>query len=168
MTSVETEPVIPVYSGGEPRAARTWAVGTTSGVRVTGCLPEWAGEDPSASDVAPDCLDVVLADIVHQASRGGLVLPVTRAQDLAQEAGVLVVTIDWAPFRGAGDGGVPVVNVQVVDDVWLKNLDPAGVAEFGRRLRSLADLLTGPVAVELAAVRADWADRHAALADTPC
>ncbi|MEC3993906.1 hypothetical protein VSR01_10275 [Actinacidiphila sp. DG2A-62] len=148
--------------GGGPgaRVARTWAVSTTSGEVVRGYLPWWAEDDPSRTGVRPDRLHLELAAIGHQANRGGLIVPVTQGVDPATDAGVLVVTIDCRPFGEDGDPELPVVNVQVVDDWWITDLDPAGVTDLGRRLRALADRLTDAVAPELAAAREDWAARH--------
>jgi hypothetical protein len=121
-------------------------------------LPWWAEDDPSRTGVRPERLHIELAAIAHQADRGGLILPVSHAVELAaQDTGVLVVTIDCVPFTEAGDPDLPVVNVQLVDDYWIRNLDPAGVTDLGRRLRALGDHLTDTVAPELAAARADWA-----------
>jgi hypothetical protein len=141
-------------------SARTWTVSTTSGEVVRGYLPWWAEDDPSRTGVRPDRLHLHLAGIVHQADRGGLLVPVAAGADPAQVSGVLVVTIDCIPFTEAGDPDLPVVNVQIVDDWWIKGLDPAGVTDLGQRLRALGDRLTGAVAPELAAARADWAERH--------
>ncbi|MEC3993846.1 hypothetical protein VSR01_09950 [Actinacidiphila sp. DG2A-62] len=141
-------------------SVRTWAVSTTSGEVVRGYLPWWAEDDPSRTGVRLDRLHHELAGILHQADRGGLLLPVAAGADPAQVSGVLVVTIDCIPFTEAGDPDLPVVNVQVVDDWWIKDLDPTGVTDLGRRLQALGDRLTGAVAPELAAARADWAARH--------
>jgi hypothetical protein len=135
-------------------------VSTTGGEVVRGYLPGWAEDDPSRAGVHPDRLHFARAGIVHQANRGGLVVPVTPGAGPARDAGVLVVTIDCIPFAEDDDPDLPVVNVQIVDDWWIRNLDPAGVTDLGRRLCALGDRLTGTVAPELASARADWAQRH--------
>lgn len=143
-------------------SARTWAISTVNGEIVRGYLPWWAEDDPTKTGVRPDRLHIELAGIAHQANRGGLLIPVTSGTGLALDAGVLVVTIDCVPFGEDGEPDLPVVNVQIVDDFWIRDLDPAGVVDLGQRLRALADRLTGTVASDLAAARADWADRHRA------
>lgn len=140
--------------------ARTWAVSTTDGEVVRGHLPWWAEDDPSRTGVRPERLHIELAAITHQANRGGLIAPVTQGTGPAQDAGILVVTIDCVPFTEAGDPDLPVANVQLVDDYWIKNLDPAGVTHLGRRLRALGDHLTNTLAPELAHARTDWTERH--------
>ncbi len=148
--------------GGGPgaRAVRTWAVSTTGGEVVRGYLPWWAEDDPTRTGVRPERLHIELAAIGHQANRGGLIVPVTQGVDPATDAGVFVVTIDCRPFGEDGDPDLPVVNVQVVDDWWITDLDPAGVTELGRRLRALADHLTDTVAPELTTARQDWTAHH--------
>jgi hypothetical protein len=141
---------------------RTWVVTTSGGEIVRGYLPWWAEDDPSRTGVRPDRLQFHLTGIVHQADRGGLVARVVTGTGSALDAGVLVVTIDCVPFGEDGEADLPVVNLQIVDDFWIRDLDPAGVVDLGRRLRALADRLTGTVAPELAAARADWAARHRA------
>lgn len=141
-------------------AARTWAMSTTGGEVVRGYLPWWAEDDPTRTGVRPERLHIELAAIAHQADRGGMVVPVVQGMDAAQDAGVLAVTIDCVPFGEDGEPELPLVNVQLVDDWWIRDLDPAGVADLGRRLRALADRLTDTVAPELAAAREDWAARH--------
>ena len=139
-------------------AARRWAVTTGSGEAFTGYLPGWADEDPSATGVPAECLPVVLADITHHADMGGLVVPVSRAQERAQDAPVLAVHMECRPFLEDNDGDVciPVVSVQVTDDFWIRDLDPAAVIGLGQRLRALGDRLVTPVAPALAAARTDW------------
>ncbi|WP_405583699.1 DUF6907 domain-containing protein [Streptomyces sp. NBC_01190] len=138
---------------------RTWAITTTSGSTTTGYLPGWAGEDPSTADVPIDRLPLELADVAHRADVGGLVMPVSHAEEEAEEAGVLVVTIGCKPFDGNEDSPsrVPVMNVQIVDDFWIRDLDPAGAVAFGERLRVLGELVMSQAAGLLAAARSDWA-----------
>ncbi|WP_329180066.1 helix-turn-helix domain-containing protein [Streptomyces sp. NBC_01477] len=52
-------------------------------------------------------------------------------------------------------------DVQLVDDFWLKGLDPQGAADFGQRLRALGHLLIHQVGPALEAARADWLRHHA-------
>ena len=138
-------------------SARTWVVATVGGETVSGYLPGWADEDPSRCGVLPEWLHVALADVVLEADMGGLVLPVACGQGPAEEAGVLAVTIGCKPFGEDDEPRVPVVSVQVVDDFWLRDLDPDGVADLGQRLQGLGRRLLATVAPELAAARADWA-----------
>ena len=148
-------------------SARTWVVATVSGEAVTGYLPAWAEEDPSRSGVRPDRLHIALADIFHQAEVGGLVLPVVHGPGPAVEAGVLVVTVGCKPFGEDDEPRIPVVNVQVVDDFWLRDLDPDAVAGLGVRLQGLGRHLVGTVAPGLAAARADWARHSRSVAALP-
>jgi hypothetical protein len=151
--SVNASPAVP---------ARTWVIATASGEAMTGYLPGWAEEDPSQAGVPAERLPAVLADITHYADMGGLIVPVVRAQDPAHDAPVMAVSIECKPFPEDGDPLTPVVNVQVTDDYWIKNLDPAGVADLGQRLRTLAERLITTVAPTLAAARTDWTRRHPA------
>lgn len=137
----------------------TWAVSTSDGETVRGPLPAWAADDPSKTDVAPCRLAAELADITHYAEMAGLIMPVSRGQDPAEPSVVLSVSIQSKPFPEAGEPGIPMVHVQIADDFWITNLDPDAVAEFGQRLRALADRIITTAAPALTAARVDWA-RH--------
>jgi hypothetical protein len=141
-------------------STRTWVVTTSSGEAVSGYLPGWAEHDPSTMDVAMGRLPAVLADITHHADLGGLIMPVARAQEPAQNAPVLAVSIQCKPFPEDGDPHIPVVNVQVTDDFWISDLDPAAVTDLGQRLRTLGERLVTTVAPTLATARTDWTHRH--------
>ncbi|WP_236060007.1 helix-turn-helix domain-containing protein [Actinacidiphila acididurans] len=140
--------------------ARTWSVTTTSGLTVRDQLPAWADNDPSRDDVRPEHLHAALADVVLEADAGGLVLPVVHGQDPAEQAAVLAVTLTCKPFGQQGEPRVPVAEVQLVEDFWLKGLDPQGITDFGHRLHVLGHLLIHQVAPALQAARADWSRHH--------
>jgi DNA-binding XRE family transcriptional regulator len=142
--------------------ARTWAVTTVSGVTVRGHLPGWADEDPSRDGVLPALLGTALADVVLEADAGGLILPVVHGQSSPEQAAVLAVTFVCKPFGQDDEPRVPVAEVQIVDDFWLKDLDPQGITDLGERLRTLGHLLVHQVGPALAAARADWARHHPA------
>jgi hypothetical protein len=57
---------------------------------------------------------------------------------------------------------VPVVNLLIVDDYWITDLDPNGLAEVAARLRAQADRLDREVGPALVAAREDWAAHHTA------
>lgn len=139
---------------------RTWAVTTTSGLAVRDYLPYWAENDPSCGGVRPERLDVALDDVVLEADAGGLVLPVVHGQAPAEQAAVLAVTLVCKPFGQEGEQRLPVADVQLVDDFWLKGLDPQGARDFGQRLRDLGNLLVNQVAPALEAARTDWLRHH--------
>jgi hypothetical protein len=140
-------------------SALVWTVSTTDGESVRGPLPTWAADDPSRTDVPPWRLPAELADITHYADMGGLIMSVARGQDPAEAAAVLAVSMQCKPFPEDDEPGIPVVHIQITDDFWLKDLGPDAVADFGQRLRALADRLITTVAPALTAARADWA-RH--------
>lgn len=140
--------------------ARAYALTTTDGLTVRDHLPDWAETDPSSDEVGPGQLGAVLADVVLEADAGGLVLPVVHGQDPAEQAAVLALTIMCKPFGQEDEPRIPVVDVQLVEDFWLKGLNPQGVRDFGQRLRALGDLLVDQVAPNLEAARADWSRHH--------
>jgi len=153
----------PEGSGTWPQPApghdgRTWTIATTKGHTATGHLPAWAQHDPSVTGVGAHRLDTALADITHQVDVGGLILPVSHAEDAPEDTGVLAITIDCKPYAEVEDSGplVPTINVQIVDDYWIRDLDPARTVALGKRLRALGDLLVNTAAPQLAAARADW------------
>jgi len=72
---------------------------------------------------------------------------------------MLIAHMQCAPYA-CGDGpaaSVPRVSVQLLDDLWVKGLDPAGVVETAEKFRRFADLLVTTVAPALFAARGDWA-----------
>ncbi|WP_307795341.1 helix-turn-helix domain-containing protein [Actinacidiphila acididurans] len=140
--------------------ARSWAVTTTSGLTVRDHLPDWADSDPSRDGVRPEHLDAVLADVVLETDTGGLILPVVHGQDPAEQAAVLAVTLTCKPFGQSDEPRIPVADVQLVDDFWLKGLDPQGITDFGQRLRTLGHALIHQVGPALEAARADWSRHH--------
>jgi DNA-binding XRE family transcriptional regulator len=111
-------------------------------------------------DVPPARLPVELADIIHCADFGGLITPVSRGRGPAETAAVLAVSIECKPFAVEDEPDVPVVNIQVADDLWIRNLDPAEVSDLGQRLGALAHQLILTVAPALAAAREDWTQRQ--------
>lgn len=144
--------------------ARTWVVTTTTGLTLRDHLPEWAQTDPTRDGVRPEQLDAAMADVVLEADAGGLVLPVVHGQDPAEQAAVLAVTIVCKPFGQQDEPRTPVVDVQLVEDYWLKGLDPQGITDFGQRLSALGHLLVHRVAPDLQSARDDWARHHPAPA----
>lgn len=143
------------------RSGRTWSISTTNGCTTLGYLPDWAQGDPSRKGVAPDRLAVELSDITHEASFGGQFMRVcSGAECPGEESAVLIAYMQCSPFAGDGSAAsVPLVSVQILDDVWIANLDPSGVVEAAEKFRSFADLLVNTVAPALSAAQADWAAR---------
>lgn len=141
-------------------SSRTWIISTTNGETMSGYLPAWAEEDPSKSDVAPDQLAVELSDITHEAAFGGQFMRVCPgAQDPGVDTAMLIALMQCIPFVGDDtETRLPLVNVQVVDDLWITDLDPSGVLEVAEKFRSFADLLVDTVAPSLSAARAEWTE----------
>jgi hypothetical protein len=148
----EDSPLVP--------SGRTWAITTVSGYTASGYLPDWAQEDPSKTGVAPDRLPIELSDMTHEASFGGQFVRVCPgAEDPGEDSVVLIALMQCSPFVEDDPGArVPLVNVQIFDDIWIMNLDPSGVAEVAEKFHSFAELLVNKVAPELSAARAEWAE----------
>ena len=141
---------------------RTWAVITTCGHIVTGYLPSWAQEDPSRTGVPVERLGNVLADICHWAEFPGQTMRVARDGGPGTDTVVLGGSIDYHPYTGnisipTPSTGVPVVNLQIIDDYWMHNLDPYALATVAAKMRVQADYLDHEVRPALIAARADWA-----------
>ncbi|WP_333768737.1 DUF6907 domain-containing protein [Streptomyces sp. IBSBF 2435] len=147
--------------------ALTWTIATTTGDTVTGYLPTWADDDPTATDVPPDQLPVSLADVSHRADFDGQLLAVHNPASPngiseGTEERVLCGVLVCDPYAESPDPRVPVVNVAIVDDYWINHLDPDGLAEVVAKLRAQADRLDHEIRPQLVAARADWAARHTA------
>lgn len=143
-----------------PRSSgRTWTIATTSGYTATGYLPDWAEADPSQTDVPPDRLHIALADVTHQAVFGGQLMRVacgTTGQ--AADTAVLLGGIECRPFPEDSEPRAPVVAVQIVDDYWIRDLDPSGVLTVAGQFRAFADLLATQVAPALEEAVSEWAE----------
>ncbi|CAG7650982.1 DUF6907 domain-containing protein [Actinacidiphila bryophytorum] len=136
---------------------KTWTIATTAGDAVSGHLPAWAHDDPTAANVAPDQLPVELADISHRAYFDGQLLRVRDGASTAADERVLWSVLVCDPYAEEPDPRVPVVNVAIVDDYWVTHLDPDGLAELAAKLRAQADRLDQEIRPQLVASRADWA-----------
>ncbi|UWE07496.1 DUF6907 domain-containing protein [Actinacidiphila bryophytorum] len=137
-------------------SGRMWVIGTAGGPTVRGYLPGWADVDPSRTGVPPEALHIALSDITHQAAFGGQLLHVVRGAELAEESVGLVAYVECRPVADDSGPCGPVVSVQIVDDWWIRDLDPAAVSETAARFRAFADLLDGEVAPALADAIAEW------------
>lgn len=138
------------------RPGRIWTIATTGGFAATGYLPEWAEDNPS-NFVALDRLSPALADISHRSSFDGQRVRVGFGSAAAEEAGILSGIIRCTPYAEAPSLNVPVVDLLIVDDWWVTDLDPQGLAEIAALLRAQADRIDHEVRPALAAAREDWA-----------
>jgi hypothetical protein len=142
-------------------SGRTWTIATTTGITFSGYLPSWADADPSRTDVPLEELHIELSDISHEASFDGQLMRVSPAGiDPGEDSVVLAPTIQCSPYVENSQPHVPVVNIKIFDDLWITDLDPAGAAEVAEKFRNFADLLSNKVVPQLAAARADWAERR--------
>ena len=109
----------------------------------------------------PDRLRIELADITHEKSFGGTFISVCPGdKELGTLKAMLVAHLQCIPFTEGGDPDAvrPLVNIQLLDDLWIRNLGPAGTVEVAEKFREFADLLVYTVAPALYAARGDWAD----------
>ena len=150
----DTVPTVPGHGG------RTWTITTTNGLSVTGHLPDWAEDDPSKDGVTVERLSVELTDMTHEMFFNGQLLDVVHGSDPAEQREVLAGTITCHPCADAPDPRIPVANIVIVDDFWLTDLDPTGLAAIAARLRAQADHLDNEIRPTLIAARNDWTDHH--------
>jgi hypothetical protein len=141
---------------------RKWTVTTTTGFAASGPLPSWTAEDPSESGVEPEHLAGFLDDLTFWAPFDGQPVQVSIPAYMRRSHTPAVVSdellrgcINSHPYR-KGDEGAPVAHVEVIEDVWIENLDPQGVAALVAKLRAQADRLE-QVCGQLVAARAEWA-----------
>ncbi|SDO51832.1 DUF6907 domain-containing protein [Actinacidiphila guanduensis] len=142
--------------------SRTWTITTDTGFSISGHLPDWAEEDPSAQGVPIERLGLMLSDINHHRGFVGCPLPVHvpdgRTGTATESVEVLHVGIDCDPYAPEPELRQPVANLCLVDDYMVPGLDPDGLARLAAALRAHADLLDGEVRAALVRARGDWAD----------
>jgi hypothetical protein len=69
---------------------------------------------------------------------------------------VFAGNIECRPEPDEGRLSTPVVNVQVIEDLWATNLVPDGLALLAAKLRDQADRLDHEIRPAFVAARADW------------
>lgn len=147
------------------KSDRTWTVTATSGLSVTGYLPPWAEDDPSRTGVPVARMGKVLADIRHTAVFPGQSMRIARDGGPGTDTVTLGGSIDHHPYTDnteipALSAGVPIANLQIVDDYWVHDLDPWALGMIAAKLRAQADHLDRQVRPALTAARAGWAASH--------
>lgn len=147
-------------TGAPEPSGRIWAITTTDGCTAWGYLPAWAETDPSAAGVSLAELPIRLSDMSHRAPFPGQCVPVTCDDGPAEDTEIFWGSIDCNPHLGAPELSTPVVNIRIIDDYWLNDLDPNGVADLAAQLRAQADRLDNEVRPRLIAARADWNAHH--------
>lgn len=157
-----THPGSPLVSSG-----RTWVITTTNGYTASGYLPAWAQEDPSKTGVAPEQLHIELSDVTHETSFGGQFMRVcSDGEDPGEDSPVLIAHMQCIPYADEDpQARIPVVSIQIFDDLWLMNLGDSGVTEVAEKFHDFADLLINKVGPELSVARADWA-KHQRVTDS--
>jgi hypothetical protein len=146
---------------------RTWHISTLCGCTVSGYLPAWAEDDPTATGVPFELLPILLDDVNHTASFDGQLVPVhspvsRREPSHSEEEYIFRAHIACRPYTEDPEPRLPIVNIEIVGDLWINGLDPAGLAELASTLRAQADRLDHEVRSALVAAREDWAARHSA------
>lgn len=144
---------------------RTWIITTTVGKSVIGYLPDWAESDPSVTGVPLKRLSPELDDIRHHAPFDGQFVRVHSPaaghdKDDTTEERIFCGGIECHPYAEDPEPRVPVVNIAIIGDLWIKDLDPDGLADVVAKLRAQADRLDNEVRPALVAARDDWAAHH--------
>jgi hypothetical protein len=139
---------------------RTWTVTTATGHTTSGYLPPWAEYDPSRTDVPVEQLETTLADVAHWAWFSGQSMRIATDDGPGTNTVILDGSIDCHPFAENPDARIPVVNLQIIDDYFINNLNPDGLAVIAAKLRAQAEYLDHEVRPALIAARTDWATHH--------
>lgn len=165
--SITATPPSTVEEAQPQQTGSTWTIGTSVGHTVSGYLPAWADDDPTATGVRLEVLHARLADVSHTASFDGQSVPVHSPESghepsHAEEVYIFRGHIACRPYAEDPEPCLPVVNIEIVGDLWINGLDPAGLGELASTLRAQAARLDGEVRPALAAAREDWAARHPA------
>ncbi|MFH8369158.1 DUF6907 domain-containing protein [Streptomyces sp. NPDC018031] len=149
-------------SGAEQPSARTWALGLAGGGQVTGPLPAWADDDPSATGLTPEQLRMRLVDMTHWHAVDGTALDVfLPAQVSGEDTGavhpepVLAAAIHLDPYAEDPGHRVPLATVAVLEDCVIADLDPGGLADVIAKLRAQVDRLD-QVHADLVQARTEW------------
>ncbi|WP_435178360.1 DUF6907 domain-containing protein [Actinacidiphila sp. bgisy145] len=163
----EATAVAALRTTGEPR---TWRLTATNGVTVSGYLPPWAYEDPSASDVHPVALPVDLVRLELFRYFDGVPGSLVGPGDGVDEDGYMTpfgaVTCHPCADREAPDRPVhPVLTVQVSDTEETICHDPDELAALIARLRTRVDYLDQHVRPAFTAIHQDWQTHHHTAAD---
>ncbi|MFC4035821.1 DUF6907 domain-containing protein [Streptomyces polygonati] len=142
---------------------QTWSISTTGGFTLTGYLPPWADEDPSATDVPLEKLSIKLIDLAHWRPFDGQRMRIHHpahadgdGQPGECEESVLDGHIACYPYSDDPAERTPYANVRVVDDFWLNNLTPEGLTKLATQLRAQAHHLETDLAPILEQARSDW------------
>jgi hypothetical protein len=143
----------------DPRAPvgvpRTWTITTDTGFTISGHLPPWATDDPSAHQVPIDQLGIALSDINHHQDVCGQTLPLpvntpnTQDQD-DQAVPVFCGSIDCDPYATEPELRTPVFNYHI------EALAPDDITRLATLLRTHADELDHHVRPALVQARNDW------------
>jgi hypothetical protein len=142
----------------------SWSISTTGGFTLTGYLPPWAEEDPSATNVPLESLSVTLIDLAHWRTFDGQRMHIhhpARASDDGQASGSEESLFDGHigcyPYSEDPKERAPYADVRVVEDFWLNHLTPEDLTGLAAQLRAQADRLEKDIAPILEAARDDWA-----------
>ena len=97
-----------------------------------------------------DRLDKALADICHRAEFSAQGIRVATDDGPGTVMAVLGGSIDCHPYAGnprsPPSAGIPVANLQIIDDYWVHGLDPDQLADITAKLRAQADRLDHEIA----------------------
>ncbi|GAA2972308.1 DUF6907 domain-containing protein [Streptomyces enissocaesilis] len=96
------------------------------------------------------------ADVTCYRYYDGVELPVFFADDKSTGGDVLRSVIDVHPYSEVAERQLPCVNLEVIEDHWIQDLDPDGLADVIAKLRGQLDQLD-QVHAQLVQARADWA-----------
>ncbi|WP_335979911.1 DUF6907 domain-containing protein [Streptomyces sp. CA2R106] len=143
----------------------TWRLTATNGVTVSGYLPPWAYEDPSASGIDPDRLPVAACDVelfrYFDDLAGSLVGPGDGAEEDDYVTPFAAITCHPCAEREAPDRPVdPVLTVQVSDTEETVCADPGELAALIARLKAHTDYLDQHVRPTFTAIYQDWQTHH--------
>ncbi|BBA98849.1 hypothetical protein RVR_5203 [Actinacidiphila reveromycinica] len=170
MSPETTASAAELRTSGEPR---TWRITATNGLSVSGYLPPWAYEDPSASGVDPHLLPVLLVDVELFRYFHDVIDPLVGPGDGLDEDGHVTAyfcAITCRPFadRDVPDLPVhPVLTVQVTETDETVCHDPGELAALIARLRAHTDHLDQHVLPAFTAIHDDWRIHHRTAAGRP-
>ncbi|WP_435128510.1 hypothetical protein [Actinacidiphila sp. bgisy144] len=144
---------------------RTWRLTATNGVTVSGYLPPWVFEDPSASDVAPARLPVAAVDVELFHYFDGVPGSLTGSDHGTDIDGYATpfgaITCHPCVDRESPERPVhPVLTIQVSDTEETICHDPDELAALITRLRTRIDYLDQHVRPAFTAIHDDWESHH--------
>lgn len=147
---------------GEPvQESRTWTITTERGAQISGHLPAWSEDDPSASGITANSLEMFVSDVTFTRAYKGQLMMVDApfgenyAQEIAEDE-VFRARLWCMPYAEDAEDRIPYATVTLLDNCDIDHLGPDDLSKLAGQLRAQSVVLDR-AARDLTAAREDWA-----------